>query len=133
MRLGLVTLRSCFLFVTLLSSAGCLHGRAALEPERTVLVSLQNVTGHDVCAVHLWSDDDDYRSVENRLLPGAQLLEKTSAFRLHDGSRRDFTLPAAAPLRMEAVDCEGRLVESREIRARAGSVVSLALVTPARG
>ncbi len=124
MRLGI-------LMATLLFSLGCAHVAPRATDE--VLVTVQNVTGHDVCAVHLWSDDDDYKSVENRLLPGSQLLEPSSAYRLHDGSRRDFVMPAAAPLRMEAVDCQGRLVESREIRAQAGSVVSLALVTPARG
>lgn len=111
----------------------CAHGRAersveATEPEAELLVSVQNVTGHDVCAVHLWSEEEEYRSVENRLLPGAQLLERDSAFRLHSGSRRDFTVPAVAPLRIEAVDCNGHLLESREIRARAGSVVELALI-----
>lgn len=125
MRLGIVTL---------LLLIGCAHAPlAAVEPDADVLVTLQNVSGHDVCAVHLWSDEDSFRSVENRLLPGSQLLERDSAFRLHAGSRRDFTVPAVAPLRLEAVDCDGQLVESREIRARGGTVVSLALTSASRG
>ncbi|MBK7863478.1 MAG: hypothetical protein IPJ65_33730 [Archangiaceae bacterium] len=99
--------------------------------EEPALVSVQNEAGRDVCAVHLWSPDESYRSVENRLLPGAQLLEPDSAFRLHAGSRRDFSVPAAS-LRLEAVDCDGHLVDSREIRARAGTVVSLA-IAPSHG
>ena len=122
MRLGIV---SFFLLI------GCAH--APLAPSADVLVSVQNVTGHDVCAVHLWNEVESYRSVENRLLPGSQLLERDSAFRLHAGSRRDFTMPAVAPLRLEAVDCDGQLIESREIRARAGTVVSLALIPASRG
>lgn len=116
MRLGLFSL----LLVT-----GCAH--VVPVAEEPVLISVQNAAGKDVCAVHLWSEDDAHRSVENRLLPGAQLLEPTSAFRLHAGSRRDFTVPAVAPVRLEAVDCDGQLIESLEIRGRAGGVVSLAL------
>jgi hypothetical protein len=124
MRLGIL--------VFLLLAAGCAHVPKG-EEEQPVWVTVQNASGHGVCAVHLWTDEESYRSVENKLLPGAQLLERTSAFRLHDGSRRDFVVPAVAPLRMEAVDCDGHLVESREIRARAGSVVSLALTHAWRG
>ena len=123
MRLGIVSL---FLLV------GCAH-LAPPAPAPEILVSVQNVTGHDVCAVHLWSEDESYKSVENKLLPGAQLLEPNSAFRLHAGSRRDFTVPAVAPLRMEAVDCDGQLVDSRELQVRAGTVVSLALIHPTSG
>jgi hypothetical protein len=123
MRLGIASL---FLLI------GCAHVAPA-QPRAEVLLSVQNVTGHDVCAVHLWNEDESFKSVENKLLPGAQLLEPDSAFRLHAGSRRDFTVPAVAPLRLEAVDCEGHLLDSRELRVRAGTIVSLALVEPSRG
>jgi hypothetical protein len=127
--------------LSLLLLMGCAHMSDGRDDE-PVRVSLHNVAGRDVCAVHLWSEDERDRSVENRLLPeqgtahleeGSQLLGPTSEFRLHDGSRRDFTVPAVVPLRLEAVDCDGRLVESREIRARAGSVVSLAIIPHSRG
>ena len=115
-----------------LAFAACAHAPLEVSRDEQVLISMVNTLPGDICAIHLWSDEESYKSVENRLLPGSSLLEPTSAFRLHAGDRRDFRVPAQAPLRMEAVDCNGRLVESRELPARPGSVVSLALTVASR-
>jgi hypothetical protein len=83
--------------ISLLFTVGCAHA--------PMQVSVENASGHDVCAVRLWNGDEDLGTVE-----GGALL---------DGARREFTVPSGKSLRIEAVDCRGQLVDSREVAADA--------------
>ena len=89
------------------------------------MVSVENAAGRDVCSMHVWTDDDGWRGIENRLLPGATLLASNSPFRLHDGSRRDFVVPPQGAVHVEAIDCQGEVIDARVVRAQPGMDVSL--------
>ena len=101
--------------VALTGCATTAAGSAGAAPARNdsfSVVTVSNRTSVDVCGLYVWSDGDDSRRSDNRLLPGTVLVGRTSDYRMPAGSWRDVVIAGDvdATFHLEARDCDGRVV-----------------------
>ena len=73
-----------------------------------LIVTVQSRLDRDVCALHLWGDEDVTQRGQNMLRPEP----------LRVGQRRDFVVKPMGPMHLEAVACDGRVVARRDVEPK---------------